>query len=195
MALLLPVLMAYSLIGETAHEILGLTMFALFICHHVLNRGWWKALLKGKHTPARAVNTAVNLLLLVFMLAQPISGVLMSKHILTGVTIRGAAASVRIVHLCLGYWGFVLLSVHLGLHLRAMLPKRGKKHLAIPMLCVMAYGIYAFVKRGFSDYLFLRTTFVFLDYSEPVCFFLLDYLAVMVLFAGAAYLAQTKILK
>ena len=39
MVLLLPLLMAYSLVGETAHELLGLTMFALFVCHHLLHRG------------------------------------------------------------------------------------------------------------------------------------------------------------
>lgn len=38
MTVLLPVLMAYSLVGEQAHEILGLLMFALFIAHHVINR-------------------------------------------------------------------------------------------------------------------------------------------------------------
>ena len=52
---------------------------------------------------------------------------------------------------------------------------------------VMAWGVFAFVRRGFFDYLFLRTAFVFLDDSEPVVFFLLDYLAVMALLAGAAY--------
>ena len=52
MTVLLPVLMAYSLVGEQAHEILGVLMFGLFIAHHVINRKWWKGLLhigtKGK---------------------------------------------------------------------------------------------------------------------------------------------------
>ena len=193
MVLLLPVLMAYSLVGETAHELLGLAMFALFVCHHLLHRGWLKSVFRGKYTPARAVNTAVDLLLLAFMLAQPVSGVLMSKYILSGVTIPagvtipGAAAPARLLHLCLAYWGFVLLSVHLGLHLRVMLPKRLPKAASAASLAVMAWGVYAFVRRGFFDYLFLRTAFVFLDDSEPVVFFLLDYLAVMALIAGAAY--------
>ena len=37
MIILLPLLMAYSLIGETAHEWLGLFMFLLFILHHSMN--------------------------------------------------------------------------------------------------------------------------------------------------------------
>ena len=34
----LPVLMAYSLVGETLHEIVGTGMLVLFITHHILNR-------------------------------------------------------------------------------------------------------------------------------------------------------------
>ena len=48
MVLLLPLLMAYSLIGEAFHEVTGTLMLALFILHHWLNRGWWKSLFRGK---------------------------------------------------------------------------------------------------------------------------------------------------
>ena len=48
MVMLLPLLMAYSLIGENIHEVLGVCMFALFIAHHVINRKWWTGLFKGK---------------------------------------------------------------------------------------------------------------------------------------------------
>ncbi|MBQ1342485.1 MAG: hypothetical protein IIY33_08390 [Erysipelotrichaceae bacterium] len=34
MALALPVLMAYSLVGEELHEVIGLVMLVLFIIHH-----------------------------------------------------------------------------------------------------------------------------------------------------------------
>ena len=40
MTMLLLVLMAYSLVGEQVHEILGVLMFGLFIAHHVINRKW-----------------------------------------------------------------------------------------------------------------------------------------------------------
>lgn len=35
MVFLLPVLMAYSLVGEAAHEWIGIVMFLLFLLHHV----------------------------------------------------------------------------------------------------------------------------------------------------------------
>ena len=107
MVMLLPLLMAYSLIGEKNHEILGICMFALFIAHHVINRKWWTTLFKGKYSPARAFNTAVNLLLAVYMVAQPVSGILMSKHILTGITIAGASSDLRTIHMTLAYWALL----------------------------------------------------------------------------------------
>ena len=50
MAVLLPLLMAYSLIGEAFHEVVGTAIFVLFIVHHILNRKWYGALFKGKYT-------------------------------------------------------------------------------------------------------------------------------------------------
>ena len=40
LTVLLPLLMAYTLVGEVAHEWLGLAMLLLFIAHHVLNIRW-----------------------------------------------------------------------------------------------------------------------------------------------------------
>ena len=85
MVVLLPLLMAYSLIGEKLHEILGISIFALFIAHHIINRKWWTSLFKGKYNSVRILNTVVNLFLAIFMIFQPISGILMSKYILKNV--------------------------------------------------------------------------------------------------------------
>ena len=38
MTVLLPMMMAYSLIGEAFHEITGTALLVLFIVHHILNR-------------------------------------------------------------------------------------------------------------------------------------------------------------
>ena len=73
MVLLLPLLMAYSLVGETAHEYFGIGMSLLFVAHHILNVAWWKHLLRGKYTPLRILGTAIDLALVVIMLALPIS--------------------------------------------------------------------------------------------------------------------------
>ena len=38
MFITLMLLMPYEMVGETAHEWLGMGMFVLFISHHVMNR-------------------------------------------------------------------------------------------------------------------------------------------------------------
>ena len=48
MLLLMPLLMAYSLIGEELHEVIGTVILLLFIVHHILHIKWWKAVPKGK---------------------------------------------------------------------------------------------------------------------------------------------------
>jgi len=40
MTVMLLLLMTYELIGEAAHEWLGIGMFVLFIIHHILSQKW-----------------------------------------------------------------------------------------------------------------------------------------------------------
>ena len=52
---------------------------------------------------------------------------------------------------------------------------------------IAAYGCYAFIKRQIGSYMFLKIHFVFFDYTEPLVFFMLDYIAVMGLFVAGGY--------
>lgn len=188
MVLLLSLLMAYSLIGERFHEIAGTLMLLLFCAHHWMNRGWWKTLLRGKYTPQRVFRTALDLLLLAFMIVQPLCGILMSKYLYTFLPTANLSSLARAIHLPLAYWGLVLMSLHAGTHLGAMLPKEEGKPITLTVLgAISLYGIYASIKRQIPAYMFGKIAFVFFDYSEAVIFFILDYLAVMVLFALLGY--------
>lgn len=194
MVALLPMLMAYDLIGERFHEVAGLLMCALFVAHHVLNRKWFASLGKGAWTPRRVLQTVLDGFLLVWMVAQPVSGVLVSRSLFTFLPPSGAASAAREVHLALAYWGFVVLSVHAGTHLAPMAAKVRRFSRPVrtgcrtALLAVCAYGAFAFVRRGMPGYLFRRSLFAFFDYREPLVWFLLDYLAVMVLWATVGYL-------
>lgn len=188
MVLLLPLLMAYSLIGEAFHEVAGTSMFLLFLAHHWLNRAWLKNLFRGKYTALRIFQTCLNLLLLVFMIVQPLCGILMSKHLYTFLPTEGLSSLARTIHLPLANWGFVLMCLHAGMHLGSMLPKgSGKKAVLISFGTFSVYGVYAFFKRQIPQYMFLKLPFVFFDYGEPRIFFLLDYLSIMILFAMIGY--------
>ena len=190
-------LMPYSLLSETIHEWLGITMFVLFVIHHILNRKWMAAIFKGRYTPFRRVQTGLVLLMLGLMLGSMTSGILLSNHIFKMVRIAGISMQAAKVHMFCAYWGLVVMSLHLGLHWNMVVTMTGRlfEHpsavrawVARAIACALAgYGIYACKKRWIVRYLFMKVHFVFYDYSEKVVFFILDYIAVMALFAFVAY--------
>ena len=192
----LPVMMAYSLAGETLHEIVGTVMLALFIAHHVLNRKATAAMFKGKQTPVRMLGTVVNLLLFVIMLCLPISGIVLSKHLYTFLPTDGLSAIARTAHLLLSYWGFALFSFHLGLHADLWLNRLKKKKAAFIVLSVVltliaSFGVYAFVANRLYEYMFLQTQFVFFDFDKPLILTFAEYLSMIVLFAWIGYWLKT----
>ncbi|MBR1811390.1 MAG: DUF4405 domain-containing protein [Clostridia bacterium] len=200
MTVVLLCLMAYSLVGELAHEILGTAMFVLFTVHHILNRKWFGALTKGRYNAFRILQTALVFALILTVLASAVSGIVMSRYVYTFLPISGGAALARQVHLVCAYLNFILMSLHLGLHWNLMISAMGEKKersavrtwIARGLAFAFAgYGIYAFIKRQIGSYLFLRSQFVFFDTAEPLFFFFFDYVAIMGLFVCIGhYLAQ-----
>ena len=192
MTILLLLLMAYSLVGEAAHEWLGIGMFVLFILHHVLNNRWSRSLLKGRYTPFRILQTALVVLALASMLGSMVSGIMISRKVFAFLSIRGGQSWARTLHMLSAYWGFVFISLHLGLHWSTMMnmtKRMFKRPSAIRSwtvraigLLIAGYGAYAFVKREIGSYMLLRIQFVFFNFEEPLIYFLLDYIAVMGLF-------------
>ena len=201
MTVVLLFLMSYSMIGEAVHEWLGIGMFALYILHHGLNSKWSGRLLKDKYTPYRIWQTALVVLALASMLGSMVSGVILSRSVLSFLPITGGQSWARTLHMLSAYWGFIFISMHLGLHWSIMMGMAGrlwKKKSAVQSWSVRAigfliagYGIYAFFKREIGSYIFLKIQFVFIDFDEPLIFFLLDYIAVMGLFVFVGhYIAQ-----
>lgn len=178
MILLLPLLMAYNLIGEVAHECFGIAMILLFLCHHLLNRHWYKSLAKGKYSKTRVLSIAVNFLLLIIMAALAMSGIAASKHLFTFLPIKGGQTAARTIHLLSSYWGFVLMSFHTGLH-SGMLLKMAKKAFHVPslprygavfirmtVLCISVYGIYTFIHRQPGEYMLLKNPLIHVQISR-----------------------------
>lgn len=192
MTVVLLLLECYALIGEELHEWLGIGMFVLFLLHHILNNSWWTNVVKGRYTAFRILQTILVAGVLLTMLGSMVSGVILSRYALSFLPIEGGLSFARKLHLLSAYWGFVLLSLHLGLHWSMMMgiaKKLVKKSSAVLRwvlrglaLLIAGYGIYAFVKRGIGGYMLLMNEFVFFDFEEPLVFFLADYIAVMGLF-------------
>lgn len=190
MTVILLLLMPYELIGQTAHEWLGIAIFALFILHHILNGGFYKSIFKRKYSPIRIFQIILFVEVLLAMLGSAVSGVIISRHALRFLPISGGRSFGRTLHMLSAYWGFILMSLHLGFHWIIMLnPARkliGKPPVKWTLKAIgtviAGYGVYAFIKRDLSQYLLLKTHFVFFDFEEPMIFFVLDYLSIMGLF-------------
>ena len=199
MTILLLLLMAFMLTGQEAHEWLGAAELVLFIAHHILNARWMKNIGRGRYSPFRILQTVLAVLVLVTMLGSMVSGIMMSRYAFSFLDIHGGMSLARTMHMVCAFWGFVFLSAHLGLHWSMMMGSARKLTgiknpskprsivLRLLVLGMAGYGVYAFVKNQLTDYLFLRSHFVFYDYAQPPVQFFAEYLAMMGLFAAASY--------
>ena len=126
------------------------------------------------------------MLLLIFMILQPLSGILMSKHLYTILPDLHVSALARSVHMLFAYWGYVLLCIHAGTHMLPLFTAKKvndlKRVLYLTTGALSVYGVVAFVKRGFPGYMFGKTMFAFFDYTEPRVYYFIDYIAIMILF-------------
>lgn len=188
MVAVLPFLMTYELIGEATHEILGIAMLVLVVAHHLLNRSWHTHLLRGKYSLQRAVMTAMDTLLFVLLILQAVSGIMMAKHTFGFLPHVGRRSIARTIHMTGAYWSFSLMCVHAGFHMLPLVRKLQKRpawrKIAAVGVLVSIYGVYALVKRQLPGYMFMQIQFAFFDYDEPLVFFLLDYLMIMMVFAS-----------
>ena len=202
MTILILFLMGYQLWGEVLHEWAGAAALVLFIIHHGLNRGFYKTLFQGSYSVMCVITLCIDCLVLIVMLMQMYSGIVMSRYVFAFLPFGGGMALVRRLHILGAYWGFLLISVHLGLHWNMMLSiirkiikiKSGSNIRStitfLAGLAIAGYGVWVFINRNFFSYLFMQTEFVFLDYSEPAMLFYIDYLALMGLCIFIAHYAQ-----
>lgn len=204
MTLSLLFLMPYSLLGETAHECIGIVMCVLFIVHHILNRKWLSAVSKGRYSPLRVLQTVLVAIMAVLMLGSMVSGILLSNHIFKFVKAYGISMQARQVHMFCAFWGFVVMPLHIGIHWGMVVTMTGKMFKkpsacrrwiarAAALICA-GYGLYAFKKRSIGSYLLMKFHFVFYDYSENVMLFILDYMVAMSLLICVGYYIS-KLLK
>lgn len=193
----MPVLMAYMLAGEVLHEWLGAGILVLFVLHHALNFHWIKNLLRGKYTLSRIAKTTVNVLILLMIIGLAYSGIVLSRHVFADLDIHASRANARSIHMFCSYWGFVLMSLHFGFHWDMFLGIARKftknqsvlRSAVLRMLAagIAGYGIYAFQKREISSYLMMKIQFAFFDMEESLFAFIMDYLAIIGMFAAVGY--------
>lgn len=198
MTILLLLLMAYQITGDKLHEWFGAGMLLLFITHNMLNIRWYANLFKGKYRPVRFLGTVLNFAVLAAILALGYSGIVMSRHIFAFLPINKGMALARVMHLAGSYWGFVLMSLHLGLHwgmvvgICRRLPGRKELSGLVWLLRLFAfaaagYGAFCFIREDIFSYMFLKTEFVFFDFEKSVFSVFSEYIAMMALWVWIGY--------
>ena len=171
MTVLLLCLMAYQVMGEVMHEWIGIGMTALVIFHQILNRKWYSTLFKGKYNAYRVLTAVMNILLLCAFALTAFCGMSISGHAVPFLYGMAPVSFARQMHLSMSYWAFVLMGLHLGMHIPAMaaglkLNEKTKMLLACVFACVGGIGLWLFLRSGIPDYLFFRVPFAFLDYEK-----------------------------
>ena len=202
MTITLLLLMLFQITGQQVHEYLGIMMLCLFLEHNFLNRKWYRHLFKGKYKFYRLVQTILNICILITMLGLGYSGMVMAQYV--PFSISESISLARRLHLACSYWGFVLMSVHLGMHLRQMMNMFKKyihlktnvlKIIKLMIVIICLYGIYCFIQNNMMSYMFLINEFVFFDFEKNTFIVLLVYLSMMELWVNIGYFITRMILK
>ena len=171
MTVLLLCLMAYQVTGEALHEWIGIGMTVLVIIHQILNRKWYGAIFKGKYNAYRIATTVVNITLLLSFVLTAFCGMSMSGHAVPFLYGMAKVSFARRMHLSISHWAFVLMGLHLGMHIpvmfaRLQLTDKMKTVISAALCVVAGIGLSLFIKNGMLDYLFFRVPFAFLDYEK-----------------------------
>lgn len=171
MTAILLFLMAYQVTGEALHEWIGMAEILLIIFHQILNHRWYLTLLKGKYNACRTFTAAIDVLLIVSLLLTAFCGMSMSDYALPFLYGMAPVSFVRRFHLSMSHWSFVLMGIHLGLHIPTMAAKiklsaKVRLWISVTVGILSGYGLYLFIHSGMQDYLFFRVVFAFLDYEK-----------------------------
>ncbi|MBR3356557.1 MAG: SUMF1/EgtB/PvdO family nonheme iron enzyme [Solobacterium sp.] len=188
MTIALLCLMAYQVTGEMAHEWIGIGMTVLVVIHQILNRRWYGALLKGKYNAYRMVSTGITIALLLSFAVTAFCGMSMSGYAVPFLYGMASVSFARSMHLSMSHWSFVLMGVHLGLHIPAMTAaftkKAGRRNVLSLVFCgIAAAGFFFFLKNSIPDYMLFRVPFAFLDYEKSWLLVFLENILILLFWA------------
>lgn len=191
MYLIFVALMQEHLWSDGLHEWLGIVLFILFIAHNILNFRWYQSFFRGKYTATKITLATINITLLAVMLCCMVSSVFVSGKVFAFLDLGGARFG-RTLHLVSTAWVFILMSLHMGLHLIPLANKFKKNNKLLragQILAVLlaAYGVYVFIDRAFYEELFYLTEFKFFDTDKSAVLYFFETVAMSSTFASIAY--------
>ena len=194
MTIMFIILMGYYITGNTVHEILGTITFVLFIIHNILNIKWYKSIFKGKHGFQRTFHIIINLLLFLAMIGMMVSGIMISAKVFSFLNIPTTMFARRL-HMVSTSWGFVLMSIHVGLHIAGMMNKLNNKMknntfeyvYYFVLILMIGIGVYSFISNKVYEDMFLLNDFKFYNYEQSPILFYLKYFMILIGIALVIY--------
>ena len=174
------VLMGHHITGDKIHEILGIVIFILFIIHHIINIEFYKTVFKGRYTYKRVFLTSIDVILLICFVGIIVSSINISSEVFNYLNIQTMSWGLKL-HMLSTSWGFVIMSIHLGLHLNSLLNKTNAKMkdssfeyiYYLLFLLLIIYGIYNFIKQNYISDMFILNPFKVYNLSEvPIMFYI-----------------------
>lgn len=192
MTVLMLCLMAYQIIGDQAHEWIGIGMTGLVVIHQILNRKWYGTLFKGKYSVYRTLTVVINIVLILSFTLTALCGISMSGHALPFFYGILPLSIARRMHLSMSHWSFVLMGLHLGIHTPSIIHRFKINHkiriiLSIVFFLLAGIGLFLFLRNGMLDYLLFKVPFLSFDYEKVWVFVFLENITMLLfwIFVGA----------
>lgn len=188
--------MTRQFLPGTVHEAVGITFVVLVMVHNASKRRWYAGLARGRWNLRRIMLTVIDFALVAVFVGIAACGLGMSG-IAVSLGVAGHTMQLRSAHIALTHLGFLLVGLHVGMHAQPALSRAGRAlsgriGMAAARVAGLALGVFAlvygaivFVKLDFTGYISMQTRFAFIDPNQSVALFVLDHLAVFVLFALA----------
>jgi uncharacterized membrane protein len=188
---------AYRITGDTAHEWIGVFVFALFTAHNIINRKWYKSIFKGKCTPRRAVMTACNIALVFTFAVLLITGLLQSRAVLAFLHLPGGMFTAdthdrRLLGTAVNRrspWASLGMFVK-GTHKKASVNAKNRARAItakIAAFLFVAFGVWASFDRDMFAKLFLGFSFDYWNEERPAILFFAAMLSIMAVYVFVTY--------
>lgn len=119
MIILMIILMNLKIVGLKLHEMIGISIALLFIIHKIINYKVLKSMknlfLKNKLKAKSKIMFILDIILFILVVLSIITGIMISK-VLFSIPLIKRDLFITLHHF-FSWWSFILISIHLGIHL------------------------------------------------------------------------------
>ncbi len=142
--------------GTLIHEILGIILLILIFYHLFLNRKYLFNIFKAKYNFKSIFMLVINIMLLLSIIITILFGILSSQELFKQFNLD--SLEIIKLHKIISYISFLIMGVHLGINLNAMIgklskKKQNKKINTIKVIAIVFCGVYSFIKVDFYKHL------------------------------------------